>query len=228
MPQPAVVVLDVNETLSDLSPLEGAFSDVGLSAADVPRWFTAVLRDGFALSTAGAAPRFGAVAEGVLRTLLPAPEGPGHEEAVHHVLDAVAALPPHPDVAEGVRALRAAGHRLLTLSNGPASTAERLLAEAGVGELVEATLSVEDVGPWKPAPATYRYAAERAGVPPSELVLVAVHPWDTDGAQRAGASGAWVDRAGRRWPAHLRAPDARVTGLPELPEALAALRGHRG
>ncbi|WP_369052751.1 haloacid dehalogenase type II [Kineococcus terrestris] len=228
MPQPAVVVLDVNETLSDLSPLADAFTGVGLTAADVPRWFTAVLRDGFALSAAGAAPRFGAIAEGVLRTLLPAPEGPGREEAVRHVLDAVAALPPHPDVAEGVRALHGAGHRLLTLSNGPASTADRLLAQAGVRELVEATLSVEDVGPWKPAPATYRYAARRAGVPVAELVLAAVHPWDTDGAQRAGAAGAWVDRTGQRWPSHLRAPDARVARLPELPAALADLRGRRG
>lgn len=40
----------------------------------------------------------------------------------------------HPDVAAGVRALAAAGLRLVTLSNGAVGVAEGLLGRAGVRE----------------------------------------------------------------------------------------------
>ena len=36
---------------------------------------------------------------------------------------------------------------------------------------------------------------------PEEMVLVAVHPWDVDGARRAGLQTAWVNRSGGAFPA---------------------------
>jgi hypothetical protein len=39
------------------------------------------------------------------------------------------------------------------------------------------------------------YALSRCGVLAAEAMLVTVHPWDTDGARRAGLSAAWVNRA---------------------------------
>ncbi|MFF3256249.1 hypothetical protein ACFYWP_35830 [Actinacidiphila glaucinigra] len=48
-----VIVFDVNETLSDLTPLGGRFEDIGVSQDVLPTWFAAVLRDGFALTAAG-------------------------------------------------------------------------------------------------------------------------------------------------------------------------------
>ncbi len=52
-----VVVFDVNETLSDLTPLATRFTDVGAPAALAPLlvrvWFASVLREGFALAVTG-------------------------------------------------------------------------------------------------------------------------------------------------------------------------------
>lgn len=48
------------------------------------------------------------------------------DDAVEHVMSGFLGLGLHPDVAPGVRALRAAGLRLLTLSNGAGSVAEQL------------------------------------------------------------------------------------------------------
>ena len=80
-------------------------------------------------------------------------------------------------------------------------------------------LSVEDAGVWKPAPGAYAYAADRCGVDVADLMLVAVHPWDVDGAARAGLRTAWVNRTGSAYPAHFRRPDVEVASLGQLAAA---------
>jgi 2-haloacid dehalogenase len=204
-------VFDVNETLSDLGPMGRRFAEVGLPPDGARLWFTAVLRDGIGVAAAGALVPFADVARGVLRPMVS-----GDEAAVEHVLAGFLELPVHPDVAVGVRALTAAGHRLVTLSNGAASIADGLLTRAGIRDQFEAVLSVEDAGVWKPARAAYLHAADRAGVPPAEATLVAVHPWDIDGAARAGLRTAWLNRTGADYPTHLTPPDRTVAAVGEL------------
>jgi hypothetical protein len=63
-PSPAVIVLDVNETLSDMAPMAGRFAEVGLPHADAAIWFAAVLRDGMGLTAAGAPRPFARIAAG--------------------------------------------------------------------------------------------------------------------------------------------------------------------
>ena len=57
--------------------------------------------------------------------------------------------------------------------------------------------------------------------------MVAVHPWDLDGAARAGLRTAWVDRTGAPYPGWCRAPDHVVPGLDLLADALGASGGGR-
>ncbi len=101
----------------------------------------------------------------------------------------------HPDVVDGVRALSELGIRMVTLSNGSSTVADRLLQGAGVREAFERLLTVEDAGVWKPAARAYAYALEGCGVDPEDAMLVAVHPWDIDGASRAGLATAWINRS---------------------------------
>ena len=207
----AVYVFDVNETLSDLSPMGGRFAEVGLPPEAATLWFAALLRDGIGVAAAGGLVRFADAARGVL-----APMVGGEAEAVEHVMAGFLELPVHQDVPDGVRALRVAGHRLLTLSNGAAEVAAGLLGRAGIRDQFEALLSVEDAGVWKPARAAYLYATDRLGIRPADATLVAVHPWDIDGAARAGLRTAWINRTGAPYPAHLTAPDRTVTTVAEL------------
>ena len=207
----AVYVFDVNETLSDLAPMGTRFAEVGLPPTAAQLWFAALLRDGIGVAAAGGLVRFADAARGVLAPMLP-----GDPDAVEHVMAGFQELPVHPDVPDGVRALRAAGHRLATLSNGAAEVAAGLLGRAGVRDQFEALLSVEDAGAWKPARAAYLYAADRLRVRPAEATLVAVHPWDIDGAARAGLHTAWVNRSGAAYPAHLTSPERTVRTVGEL------------
>ena len=216
-PRPALVVLDVNETLSDTAPLADVFVALGLGEHEVPAWFAGVLRDGFALSVVGENPAFADLAAAGLRARLPRGTRPADADAaVERLLAAFSDLPVHPDVVPGLTALADAGVRLVTLSNGSASVAERVLGRAGVADRVERLLGVADAPAWKPDPRAYAHALAATGVPAGDAMLVAVHPWDVDGAARAGLRTAWVDRSGGPWPAPFTAPELTVSSLTDL------------
>lgn len=220
---PVVIVLDVNETLSDMAAMGGAFAAARAPADLAPLWFAGVLRDGFALTAAGAAADFATIArENLVDLLSAAPHEGTAEAAADRVMAGFAELRPHPDTVPGLRALASAGHRLVTLSNGSTAVADGLLSRAGVRDLVERLLSVQDASRWKPAPESYAVALSACGVRPHEAMLVAVHPWDVDGAARAGLRTAWIDRTGRRYPPAFTRPDLTAASLVDLAAQLAA------
>ena len=221
MNAPRVVLFDVNETLSDMSPLGQRFVDVGAPELTAKVWFASLLRDAFALTAAGGTARFATLASAGLRSALTGPPLTRDlDDAIEHVMSGFRDLTVHPDVPDGVRGLKAAGLRLATLSNGSADVADRLLTGAGLRQEFEQLLSVEGAGVWKPAPGSYAYAARTCGVEPAEMMLVAVHPWDIDGAARAGLSTAWINRDGLPYPEYFTAPTHTITALPELPGRL--------
>lgn len=219
----AVVAFDVNETLSDLSPLSRRFADSGAPELAAKIWFASLLRDGFALTAAGSYAPFSAIGEQALRAVL-ADASVDHDidDALQHVMDGFADLDVHPDVPEGVRRLRAAGLRLVTLTNGSTDVAEHLLTKAGIRAEFEQLISVDSAGVWKPAPGSYHHAAKLCGVPLEQMLLVAVHPWDIDGAARAGMRTAWINRSSGPYPPYFSAPHLAVSALTELADRIAA------
>lgn len=221
MAKPSVIVFDVNETLSDMSPMSERFTEVGLPGAVASQWFAALLRDGFALTAAGDEASFPLLAEESARLLL-AEHGTTDDTdaAVRHVMTGMGRLGLHPDVPDGVRALKSAGIRLVTLTNGRTEVAERLFTDAGIRGEFEALLSVDGGTLWKPAPAAYERAAAICRVPLTDMLLVAVHPWDIHGAAKVGMRTAWLNRSGAGYPAYFAAPDHVVSELTALPAAL--------
>jgi 2-haloalkanoic acid dehalogenase type II len=140
-PAPSVVLLDVNETLSDLAPLAERFEEVGAPGDLLATWFAGTLRDGIALAASGRYAAFAEVARAALRPLLARVRGLGApvDEAADHVLAGIGTLPVHSDVEPGLRRMRDAGLRIATLTNGSAATAAGLLERAGIAHLVEGT-----------------------------------------------------------------------------------------
>ncbi|MFV2172224.1 haloacid dehalogenase type II [Actinomadura sp. LOL_016] len=219
-----VVLFDVNETLSDLSSLRGRLEDVGAPGHLLPTWFAGTLRDGMGLTAAGAYADFDEVAECGLRGLLTGLDGWAGDarRAAAHVASGFTHLDVHPDVPDAVRDLRSSGLRLATLTNGTVAVTERLLRDADVRDLFEALLDVSAPRAWKPAAAAYRYATDRLGVAPDRTLLVAVHPWDVDGARRAGLRAAWLNRDGVPYPSMFERPDHTITDLRDLSAVLVA------
>jgi len=221
----STVVFDVNETLSDLQPLQTRFSDVGAPGHLAPLWFASVLRDGLALTVTGQSQPFADIGKALLFSMLdPGSLNRPVDEAVQHVMEGFMSLSVHPDVPPGIRALDEAGLRLVTLSNGSSGVADRLLTTAGLREAFETLLTVEDADLWKPARGAYRFAAEQCDTDLAEMVLVAVHPWDIHGAANAGMVTAWINRGGGSYPEHFTAPDIEVSGLHDLADRLRTAR----
>lgn len=219
--KPAVVVFDVNETLSDMTAIRSRFEDVGAPDYLSDLWFASVLRDGFALAATGTEAKFVSIASAVLRNVLKlVPLNRRVEDAVEHVMEGFSTLPVHPDVVDGVRELAASNLRLVTLTNGSVDISEKLLSSAGIRNEFEMLLSVEDAGRWKPAAESYAYASRAVFEEPARMLLVAVHPWDIDGASRAGFQTAWINRTGAEYPAHFATPDFTLTAITEVSEAI--------
>jgi 2-haloacid dehalogenase len=222
--RPHVIVFDVNETLSDMSPMEDRFTDVGAPAHLAATWFAGLLRDGFALTAAGSSARMADIGSSLLRSRLAGLSLTCDlGEAVEHIMSGFAGLDLHPDVGEGMGALSRLGIRLVTLTNGSTDLARGLFERAGILGSFERLLSVEAAGAWKPALRAYAYAMSECDVEPRDAMLVAVHPWDIDGAGRAGLGTAWLDRFGERYPDHFRPADLQTETLTALAERLESI-----
>lgn len=98
--------------------------------------------------------------------------------------------------------------------------AEALADRAALRGSFESFLSVEQADIWKPGAEAYAYALRRCAVDPSDAMLVAVHPWDIDGAARAGLATAWITREDGVYPDYFRSPDLRAGSLTELAATL--------
>lgn len=154
--RPSVIVFDVNETLSDMSPMADRFAETGAPSSLAKLWFATLLRDGFALAAAGDNTPFAEIGAEALRGLLAGSDlRMETDAAVDHIMQGMASLGLHPDVPEGVAGLKSAGYRLVTLTNGSASIAEKLFTDAGMRDSFDRLLSVEDAPAWKPARAAY-------------------------------------------------------------------------
>lgn len=216
-PRPSVIVFDVNETLSDMAPMARRFTDVGVPGLLAKVWFAGLLRDGFALAASGGQETFAWLARSGLEGLLAGADlNRPAAEAADHILAGFSDLTVHPDVPDGVRLLREGGLRLVTLSNGSADVADRLLTKAGIRDEFERLLSVEDAPAWKPAPAAYAYAARACSVPIGQMLLVAVHPWDIHGARQAGMRTGWIARQRAPYPGYFADPDLHAADLSVL------------
>jgi 2-haloacid dehalogenase len=214
--RPAVVAFDVVETLFSLAPVEDALAPLGL---DVDLFFARVLRDGFALSSAGDARAFAEVAASALAALTPS-ASPSAREGV---LDSFARLPAQSDAAPAIARLTAAGITVVALTNGAAASTERLLAESGLAAHVERVLSVDEVAVWKPAAAPYLGMAHAVDRAPEQVALVAVHGWDVHGAGRAGLTTGWASRLEGTLATIFRPPDVVGSDLVEVIDCLLSL-----
>jgi 2-haloacid dehalogenase len=194
---PRVIACDVNETLLDLGALEPQFREVFGHSRVLQEWFGQLLLYSQVATLAGPYADFASIAGAVLDMTASARGVALSVDDRTRILQGMQTLPAHPDVREGLQAMRAAGLRLVALTNSAPGMVDRQLANAGLAPLFERVFSVDAVRRFKPAPEVYRSAADALAVPIDQLRLVAAHPWDVIGALRAGCSAAFVARPGK-------------------------------
>ena len=132
-------------------------------------------------------------------------------------------LSAYPEVPEMLAKLKSASFGTGILSNGSPEMLEGAVKSAGIGPSLDAVLSVESVGIFKPHPSVYDMVGTRFGTAPDEVVFVSSNGWDAAAAAGYGFHTVWVNRAGepmdRLWaePGHVMSD---LTGIPDLAEAL--------
>ncbi len=193
MSQREVVVFDVNETLLDLSGMTSAFSAM-LPAELMTIWFTRMLHNSLVANATGHYDSFDRQGVDALIVTAGSVGVSLSESQAAELVARVTSLPPHPDVVPSLERLSESGFRLATLTNSSFAVLEEQMSNAGLVDFFDELISVEEVELFKPAPATYLYAAGRLRVPIDEMRLVAAHSWDVTGAARAGARTAYVSR----------------------------------
>jgi 2-haloacid dehalogenase len=123
-----------------------------------------------------------------------------------------------PEVPDVLRRLRAAGLKTAILSNGSPSMLQAAVEGAGLADLLDAVLSVEEVGVYKPHPRVYQLAVDRLGVEAAAISFQSSNAWDAYAASAFGMRVVWCNRYGQRPERLPGQPDAEVTSLAELPE----------
>lgn len=127
-----------------------------------------------------------------------------------------------PEVPEVLRRLKAARVPRAILSNGSPAMLRPLVANAGLGALIDPVLSVEEVGVYKPHPRVYQLAVDRLGLAPEAILFLSSNAWDAYAAAAFGLRVIWCNRYSQPRERLPGTPDREIRSLTELPELLGA------
>ncbi len=132
------------------------------------------------------------------------------------------ALSAFPEVPQVLGALKAAGLRTAILSNGSPRMLDAAIENAGLGNLIDLSLSVEEVGVYKPHPKVYQLAVDRLGLAPEAIVFLSSNAWDAYAASAFGLRTIWCNRYGQAPERLPGSPDREIRSLADLPGLVGA------
>ncbi len=126
------------------------------------------------------------------------------------------------DVQLTLQKLRAAGLKTAILSNGTPKMLEAAVTSAGISDLLDENLSIEDVGIYKPDNRVYQLAVDRLSVAPEKICFVSTNAWDAAGAAHFGFNVAWLNRFNKIQEVLPGRPKMVITTLVDLMELVGA------
>ena len=131
-------------------------------------------------------------------------------------------LDPFPEVPDVLRRLKSAGMRTAVLSNGSPMMLDAVVKAAKLETLLDAVLSVEEVGVYKPNSAVYQLAVDRLEIPAASISFQSSNAWDAYAASAFGMKVVWCNRYGQRAERLPGEPDRQIRSLAELPALVGA------
>jgi len=101
-----------------------------------------------------------------------------------------------PEVPQMLADLKTVGLATGILSNGSPAMLEGAVESALIGDVLDAVLSVESVGIFKPDARVYDLVGQHFGCKRDEVLFVSSNGWDATSARAYGFRVLWVNRAG--------------------------------
>ena len=125
-----------------------------------------------------------------------------------------------PEVKQVLKTLKDEGFVTAILSNGSPSMLAAAVESANIGHFLDAVLSVDSVGVYKPDRRVYQLAVDRLNLAANAISFQSSNAWDAYAASAFGMRVVWCNRYNQR-PERLRGkPDRVVSSLAELPSLL--------
>ena len=214
----SALVFDAYGTLFDVHSVARLAESLfpGKGAALSAAWRTKQLEYTWLRSLMGGYEDFNRVTLSALEWALESLGLASGDAARRSMLDEYRRLAMFPEVAAALEAL-ARTRPLAILSNGHPEMLEALVDHNGLRERFRGgILSVHAARIFKPAPAVYRIAEDKLGVPRTLMGFVSSNGWDAAGAKAFGFQVFWVNRAGTPVERLGVRPDTVVRDLAEL------------
>jgi 2-haloacid dehalogenase len=108
------------------------------------------------------------------------------------IMDKYLHLDLYPDALASLSAMK--DKKLAILSNGSPEMLNALVRNSGLDRILDATISVDAKGIFKPAPEAYTLIESTLKIPPGEVLFISSNPWDVCGAKSFGLNVAWIER----------------------------------
>lgn len=118
--------------------------------------------------------------------------------------------------------LKTAGLQTAILSNGSMAMLEGAVSSAGIGQYLDAILSVDTVGIFKPDTRVYNLVGEHFNCAVDEVLFVSSNGWDAAAAAGYGFTTVWVNRSGEPQDRLPWAPKYELKNLTEIPALVGA------
>jgi 2-haloacid dehalogenase len=182
-------------------------------------WRSKQLQYTWLRAVAGAHEDFWAVTQDGLDYALEAQRMSGDSDLRERLLALYWELSAYPEVPAMLAALKGGGFNTAILSNGSPAMLDGAVRSAGIGDVLDAVLSVESVGVFKPHGTVYDLVGAHFGCTPDEVLFVSSNCWDACAAAGRGFHAAWVNRAGEpmdRLPWQPEAILGDLTGIPDI------------
>ena len=198
MPRPSLYVFDAYGTLFDVHSAVARHRDAIGAQADrlSEMWRTKQLEYTWVRTHMNAYRDFRALTEEAL-DFAAARCGGITPDVRATLLDAYERLDAFADVKGTLAALKARGAKTGILSNGTPSMLASAMDSAGIADLIDACLSVDELQMFKAAPQVYALVTRHFGVTPADVSFQSSNRWDIAGAVKFGFRGVWINRTGQ-------------------------------
>ena len=190
--KPKLLIFDVNGTLLNMESIKEAINRAYKHPGAFTQWFSWLLQYSLVDSVTKSYHTFSEIAKASLQMTANSLQADVSEAFVKDILKAMQQLPPYPEVTEGLRMLKQANYKMVTLTNSAPSAQQKQLEFAHLQDFFEDTFSVDKVKLYKPHPETYRYVLDKMDIKAEEAMLIAAHGWDIAGAVRANLQAAFI------------------------------------
>lgn len=190
--RPQVIVLDVYDTLLEMSEVERRVNSLLSSKRGYTVWFELFMQYCFVDNCTVQFNDFASIAKATMQMAANKMDTTIAEFDIDYVLDLLKHLPVHDGVQEGLSALNDEGYRITALTNSPEGIVRERMERTGLISYFECVLSAEQVQKYKPSLEVYNWTAKKLGEKKSEILLASVHGWDIAGAADAGMQTAYI------------------------------------